>query len=87
MTSLSLPPKRQNKTKIKPTISVTAINIALPSSPTPESSEQKKNQFLTTPRQKIPPVVIHHHFQGDMIRLNKDFYSEFKPIGFTTYRI
>jgi hypothetical protein len=32
-------------------------------------------------------VVIHHHFQGDMTRLNKDFHSQFQPIGFTTYRI
>jgi hypothetical protein len=92
MVSLSLPPKRQNKTKIKPTVSETSINTALPPSPTPEShasgsSEQKKNQFLTTPRKKIQPVVIHHHFQGDMTRLNKDFHSKFQLIGFTTYRI
>jgi hypothetical protein len=64
----------------------------LPSSPTPEihvsgSSEHNQNKFLTAPRQKIPPVVIHHHFQGDMTRLNKDFHSRFQPIGFTTYRI
>jgi hypothetical protein len=42
-------------TKIKPTISETAINTALSSSPTPEShaygsSERKKNKFLTSPR-------------------------------------
>jgi hypothetical protein len=84
--------KRQSKTKIKPTISEAAINTALPSSPTPEShasgcSERKKNQCLTPLRQKIPPVVIHHHFQGDMTRLNKDLHSKFQPIGFTTYRI
>jgi hypothetical protein len=84
--------KRQIIPKIKPTISETALNTALPPSPTPEShasgsSEQKQNQFLTTPRKKIPPVVIHHHFQGDMTRLNKDFHSKFQPIGFTTYRI
>jgi hypothetical protein len=71
---------RQGKTKVKPTVSETAINTALPSSPTPEShvsgsTEHKKNHFLTTPRQKIPPVVIHHHFQGDMTRLNKDFHT------------
>jgi hypothetical protein len=40
--------KKQSKTKIKPTISETATNTALPSSPTPEShlsgnSEHKKN--------------------------------------------
>jgi hypothetical protein len=84
--------KRQNKTKIKPTTSETAINTALPPSPTHEShasgsSDQKQNHFLITPRKKIRPVVIHHHFQCDMTRLNKDFHSKFQPIGFTTYRI
>jgi hypothetical protein len=29
--------KRQSETKVKPTVSETAINTALPSSPTPES--------------------------------------------------
>jgi hypothetical protein len=81
--------KKQSKAKIKPTISETANNNALPSSPTPEShvsgsSEHNKKQFLTAPRQKIPPVVIHHHFIGDMTRLNKDFHSKFQPIGLTT---
>jgi hypothetical protein len=32
-------------------------------------------------------VAIHHHFQGDMTRLNKDFHTQFLPIGFTTYRL
>jgi hypothetical protein len=82
----------QSKTNGKPNVSETAISIALSSSPTPEShvfgsSVQKTSQFLTAPRQKIPPVVNHHHFQGDMTWLNKDFHSKFQPIGFTTYRI
>jgi hypothetical protein len=73
--------KRQGKAKVKPTVSETAINTALPSSPTPEShisgsTEHKKNQFITTPRQKIPPVVFHLHFQGVITRLNKDVHSE-----------
>jgi hypothetical protein len=32
-------------------------------------------------------VVIHHNFLGDMTKLNKDFHSEFQPLGFTAYRI
>jgi hypothetical protein len=48
--------------------------------------EHIKMQFLTAPRQKIP-LVIYYHFQGDMTKLNKDFHSQFQPIGFTTYRI
>jgi hypothetical protein len=84
--------KEQCKTKIKPTITDTAINTALASSPAleshiPGSSEHNKNQFATASRQKIPPVVIDHHFQGDMTRLNKDFHSKFQPIGFTTHTI
>jgi hypothetical protein len=72
--------KKQSKTKIKLTIIEAAINTALPSAPSPEShvpgsSDHKKNQFLTAPRQKIPPVVIHHHFQGDMTKINKGFHS------------
>jgi hypothetical protein len=68
--------KKQSKTKLMTTITDTAINTALPSSPTPESCnsgmpEHRKNQFLTTPRQKIPPVVIHHHFEGDMTKTQR----------------
>jgi hypothetical protein len=79
----------QSKT---PPVSETAIITALPTSPTPDPQAAgdlplNKNQFLNTPRQKIPPVVIHHHFQGDMTQLNKDFHSQYQPIGFTTYRI
>jgi hypothetical protein len=92
MTSLSLPPKRDRVKQKQNQSSETAINTALPSSPTPEShvsgsSAHKTDKFLTTPRQKIPPVVIHHHFQGNMTKLNKDFHSKFQPTGFTTYRI
>ncbi|PNF32199.1 hypothetical protein B7P43_G00735, partial [Cryptotermes secundus] len=85
------PKKRKNKAKVNPPITEAAINTALPSSPAPESrvagSSEKRTNFLTAPREKIPPVVIHHHFQGDMTRLNKDFHSKFQPIGFTTYRM
>jgi hypothetical protein len=49
--------------------------------------QHRNNQFLATPRQKIPPVVIHHHFEGDMTRLNKEFHAKFQPMGFTAYRI
>jgi hypothetical protein len=73
------------------TNSEAAINTALPSTPIPETqvsgNSPHKNQFLTAPREKSPPMVIHHHFEGDMTRLNKDFHSQFQPIGFTTYRI
>ncbi|PNF15237.1 hypothetical protein B7P43_G13027 [Cryptotermes secundus] len=85
------PKKRQNKTKVMPTTTETAINTALPSSLTPESrvsgSSERKNKFLTAPREKIPQLLIHDHFQGDVTRLNKDFHSKFQPIGFTTYRM
>jgi hypothetical protein len=79
-------PKQKSRTpKATATISEAAINTALPSTPTPETqvsgSSPLKNQFLTAPREKIPAVVIHHHFQGDMPRLNKDFHSQFQPTG------
>jgi hypothetical protein len=84
--------KGQSKTKVKPTASETAISTALPFSSSPEShvsgsSVHNTNQFLTALRQIIPPVVIHHHFQGDMTRLNKDFHPKFQPIRFRTYII
>jgi hypothetical protein len=84
--------KKPTNPKTTPTITETAINTALPSSPTPQnqelgSSQHNKNQFLTAPRQKIPPMVIHHHFQDDMTKLNKEFHTQFRPIGFTTYRM
>jgi hypothetical protein len=82
-----LPPNLKKKT-----ISAAALNTSLPASPTPEnqisgSSQPSNEQFLTTPRQKIPPVVIQHHFQGDLTRLNKGFHTQFQPTGFTAYRI
>jgi hypothetical protein len=84
--------KKPTKRKATPIITEKGINTPLPSSPTPKnkksgSSQHNKNQFLTAPRKKIPPVVIHHHFQGDMTKLNKDFHTQFQPIGFTTYRM
>jgi hypothetical protein len=84
--------KAPTKPQRTPTISAAALNTSLPSSLTPENkksgnTQPSKEQFLTTPRQKIPPVVIHHHFQGDMTRLNKDFHTQFQPLGFTTYRM
>jgi hypothetical protein len=86
--------KKQPKSKsnLKPTITDAAINTALPSSPAPESrdsgkSEHNMNHFLTAPREKIPPIVIHHHFEGDITSLNKDFHAKFQPLGFTAYRI
>jgi hypothetical protein len=58
----------------------------------PDSLEQgslqpTNNQYMGTPRQKIPPVVIHLNYLGDMTKLNKDFHSEFQPLGFTAHRI
>jgi hypothetical protein len=43
--------------------------------------------YLTSQRDKIPPVVIHYNFEGDTTRLKKDFHTKFEPLGFTTYRI
>jgi hypothetical protein len=84
--------QKQSEAKIKPTITETAINTALLSSPTPEShvpgsSEHKKYQFLTACRHKMQRVVIYHHLQGDMTRLNKNFHSKFQPMVFTKYRL
>jgi hypothetical protein len=84
------PKQKRRKPKATATISEAAINTALPSTPTTETQvsgkSPHKNQFLSARREKIPPVVIHHHFQGDMTKLNKDFHSQLQPIGFTTYR-
>jgi hypothetical protein len=81
--------KKLRKSKANPAITQTALNIPLPPCPNPEtgSSERNTTPFLTASRQKIPPVVIHNNFQGDMTRLNKDFHTKFQPIGFTTYSI
>jgi hypothetical protein len=77
------PKQKRKKLKATVTISEAAINTALPSTSTPETqvsgTSPHKNQFLTAPREKIPPVVIHRHFQGDMTRLNRDFHSQFQP--------
>jgi hypothetical protein len=35
----------------------------------------------------MPPIVIHHHFEGDMTKPNKDFHAKFQPLDFTTYKI
>jgi len=32
-------------------------------------------KFLTTARQKIITLGIHHHIEGDLTRLNKDFHA------------
>jgi hypothetical protein len=82
--------KKPSKPKATPTVTDTAMNTALPTSPTIEnqesgSSQHNKNQFLTTSRQNIPPVIIHHHFHVDITRLNKDFHTQFQPIGFTPF--
>jgi hypothetical protein len=81
--------KKLRKSKATPAVTETAMNTHFPPSPSPEtgSSEHNTNPFLTAPRQKIPPVVIHHHFQGNMTRLNKDFHTQFQPMGFTTSTI
>jgi hypothetical protein len=52
-------------------ISEAAINTALPSTAPSDiqvtgSYKHNKDQFLTAPREKTPPVIIHDHFQGDM---------------------
>jgi hypothetical protein len=93
ITSLSSPPKRKkNLIQSKPIITDAAINTALPSSPALESrdsgkSEHNTNHFLTAPTEKIPPIVIHHHFEGDMTGMNKDFHAKFQTLGFTACRI
>jgi hypothetical protein len=78
--------KKLRKSKATPAVTETAMSHPLPPSPSPEtgSSKRNTNPFLTALRQKIPPVIIHHHFQSDMTRLNKDFNTQFQPIGFTT---
>jgi hypothetical protein len=82
------PKHKFRKTNATATISEGAISTALPSTPIPETqvsgNSPHKNQFLTAPREKIPPVVIHRHFQGGMTRLNKDFHRIFTV---PTYRI
>jgi hypothetical protein len=59
--------KKPRKSKATPVVTETVLNTPLPPSPNPEtgSSEHNTTPFLTASRQKIPPVVIHHHFQGD----------------------
>jgi hypothetical protein len=81
--------KKLRKSKATPDVTETAMNTPLPPSPSPEtsSSEHNTNPFLTAVRQKILPIVVHHHFQGYMTILNKDFHTQFQPIGSTTYRM
>jgi hypothetical protein len=70
-------------------VSEAAQNTSLPPLHSQEqgSLQPTINQYLATPREKIPPVVIHHNFQGDITKLNKDFHSEYQPLGFTAHRI
>jgi hypothetical protein len=71
-------------------ISEEAINAILPETPTPQTPDKSHSpdaSYLSAPREKIPPVIIHHHFEGDMTKINKEFHSKIQPIGFTTYRI
>jgi hypothetical protein len=84
--------KNPTTPKTTPLVTESAINTTLPSSLTlvnQESggSQHNKNQFLTASRQKIPPVIIHHHFQCDIARPNKDIHTQLQPIGLTTYRM
>jgi hypothetical protein len=84
---------KKNLTRASSGISQEAINTSLPKSPTPQSSNKTSRKskspglYLTSQRDKIPPVVIHYIFEDDMTRLNKDFHTKFEPLGFTTYRI
>jgi hypothetical protein len=71
-------------------ISEEALNAILPATPppqTPDKSHSPAASYLSAPREKIPPVIIHHHFEGDMTKINKEFHAKFQPLGFTTYRI
>jgi hypothetical protein len=93
--------RKNRKNPSKPstvTVSEEAVTTSLPLSPTsqpqnqahatPQNAPQTPSRaYLTAPPDKIPPVVIHHHFDGDMTRLNKEFHSKFQPLGFTVYRI
>jgi hypothetical protein len=86
--------KKNNSLKVTSSgVSPDAINTSLLPSPTPQPStetsrkSQSPGHYLTSPRDKIPPVVIHYNFEGDMTRLNKDFHATFQPLGFTTYRM
>jgi hypothetical protein len=36
---------------------------------------------------KISPVIIHHHFDGDMTRTNREFHSKFQSLCVTTLGI
>ncbi|KDR16517.1 hypothetical protein L798_09952 [Zootermopsis nevadensis] len=84
--------KKLERATPKPAITEEAIHAELPSSPTPETRDSGKtghtnNQYLNVPRAKIPPVVIHHHYEGDMTRLNKDFHAKFQRLGFISHRL
>ena len=83
--------KQKNSLKLASVaISEEAINAILPATPTPQTPDKSHSpaaSYLATPREKIPPVIIHHHFEGDMTKINKEFHAKFQPLGFTTYRI
>jgi hypothetical protein len=85
--------RRKQKKSLKSAsvaISEEAINAILPATPTPQTPDKSHSpaaSYLSAPREKIPHVIIHHHFEGDMTKINKEFHAKFQPLGFTTYRI
>jgi hypothetical protein len=75
------------------TASEEAITTSLPPSTTLQQNQasvtpQTSSRVNTTaPRDKTPTVVIHHHFEGDMARLKKDFHNKFQRTCSTAYRV
>jgi hypothetical protein len=82
---------KQSTTKIKASLTVTAITTPLPSTPTPQchvsGRSEHKNQFLTAPRENFPLVFIHRRSKVNMTGISKDFHSKVQPIDFRTYGI
>jgi hypothetical protein len=61
-------------------ISEEAINAIPPETPTPQTPDKSHSpaaSYLSGPREKIPPVIIHHHSEDNMTKINKQFHSKF----------
>jgi hypothetical protein len=62
--------KKESKTKIRPMNTEATINTALPSSPTYGKMFPATHDQFITASQQIPPIIIHHYFEGDMKRIS-----------------
>jgi hypothetical protein len=65
-------------------------NLAVNQSVSQSISESLKSpaaMYLAGPSGKISPVIIHHHFDGDKTRINREFHSKFQSLCVTTLRI